>query len=147
MIDPKSACFVYLYLFPNGKRYYGIAKDVNERHRKHQQDMRGRPRSLVHKMAIKHGVVETLVPRVVFAGTREECMIQEVELITAHRTNICEHGEDSGGYNVSPGGDDQYHSRRTGDIVKKLIPLLPELADWAEHYRRPRKKRKTTIKS
>lgn len=137
-----SECFVYIYDFPNGKVYIGITKDVAMRHRKHMEDARQRPRGLVHKMLIKHGLIGKVLPRVVFEGTREECKTHEVELIRLHRANVCEWGEDAQGYNTTPGGEDQYHSHKAGKALKELIAILPEFKNWAENRAVPRRRPK-----
>ena len=134
-------CCVYKYEFPNGKLYFGIAKDVAMRHKKHLQDARGRPRGLIHKMMNKYQCVDTIKPEIVYEGTRHECMMHEVHLIAFHKTNVCEWGEDAKGYNVSPGGEDQYHSHKSGKVLKELLETIPEFLNWHENrHKRPRRR-------
>jgi hypothetical protein len=57
---------------------------------------------------------------------------------------VVEWGEDALGYNTSPGGEDQYHSHKTG---KRLLELLDEVAEFRDWYvNRPKIKKKPTAK-
>ncbi|WVR18056.1 homing endonuclease [Burkholderia phage Bm1] len=138
--DLDAVCYVYCYYFPNGKRYFGIAKDVANRHQKHWEDVMYRPRALLHKMWIKYGMGKEFQARVVFTGTRYECMQEEIRLISMHRTNVVEWGEDAQGYNTSPGGDDHLHSAKCGAILRELLDTVPEFADWAKNRKPVRRK-------
>ena len=81
---------VYLITFSNGKRYVGVTADVPKRLIEHRSA--DRP---VGRAMRKH----SFTCEVVFTGSRSQCFLKEIELISELDTISPR------GYNLTPGGD------------------------------------------
>lgn len=100
---PKSERYAELYvlLFPNGKRYFGISKDHKLRFKNHCKRARSNsPRKLpVHCAIAKYGAVSVQV-KVLAIGYRKQIAELEIGMIAVYDTTNHKFG-----YNWSNGGE------------------------------------------
>jgi hypothetical protein len=92
--------YLYVILFPNGKRYFGITYDPRVRYLEHLKCARGiRSKAPVHEAIRKYGVAGALF-KVLVTGRKD--YISQLEVLA-----IAEFDSLAGrnGYNISPGGD------------------------------------------
>jgi group I intron endonuclease len=93
------ADYVYCLEFPNGKRYVGIASNVDARWRSHQHCAKRGLKSALYSAMRKYGT-KGIIRSVLGSGTRAEVAQMEREFIASMST-LC-----PGGYNIVPGGED-----------------------------------------
>ena len=90
--------FLYVLLFPNGNRYFGITKTISRRFASHKREAsRGNPHRLYQ--AIREHGIGNIKFKVLQSGTKEKIQALEIERIKRYKTQ-----DSRFGYNISPGG-------------------------------------------
>jgi len=104
---------VYLHVFPNGKKYYGITSNSKDRRWQNGLGYLGRPKSRMTRAVLKYGW-NSMTHIVLLSGLeKEEAKALEIRLIADGKTT-----DPSYGYNVSAGGDETVE--RTAEARAKI---------------------------
>ena len=95
-----STCELYVLLFPNGKRYFGLSKKAKSRWTGHKNTAkRGKSRAPVSLAIRKYGA-ENVRFKLLVVGALEYIQQLEIAAIAHFESLVSQNG-----YNVSPGGD------------------------------------------
>lgn len=95
---------VYVHIFPNGKRYFGItSKDPEKRWQKGYGYKKGN--SIIVYSAIQKYGWDNIEHKILYNKlTKDEAQQIEIYLIKKYKTNCCKYGNDYG-YNMTDGGE------------------------------------------
>lgn len=121
--------YIYMYTFPNGKKYIGKTKrSMNQRQGSdwsHYKKCR-----LLWNAIQKYGT-ENIKTDILFEGTLTDEQASELECfyIAKYKTNACKYNNPSYGYNLTDGGEGISGCVFTEERLEKLLAQLKEATD------------------
>ena len=110
---------IYEIRYRNGKRYIGKDSKWPTRRDQHiQSSKKDTPTQLCEKKMREHGFL--FIDPIVQDLTEEEANMAEIFFIKLFRTNICEWGDMSRGYNLTSGGDGVSGFKMSNEAKEKM---------------------------
>lgn len=121
--------YIYMYTFPNGKKYIGKTK--RSMSQRQGSDWSGYKRCRLLWNAIQKYGTENIKTDILFEGTLtdEEASKLECFYIEKYKTNACKYKNPSYGYNLTDGGEGISGCVFTEERLEKLLAQLNEAID------------------
>lgn len=122
MTKEKRKWIIYMYTFPNGKRYIGKTSEKSLKDRQGGSNWSGYHHSSILKKAVKKYGVENIEQEIIFEDmmTDEYASRLEMILILTFKTNCLKFNNPSYGYNMTDGGEGTIGHRHTEESKKKM---------------------------
>lgn len=138
--DRHVKYYLYVLLFDNGKRYFGISQNPDSRLRSHEKCAARGSKLPVHLAMLKYQYTQM----VLLIGKRDYVAAAEISMIA-----VCRAMDRKFGYNISPGGDlspmRSDEVRRRVSATKKIKCSTPEFRAMMSVQGRGRKASPETI--
>lgn len=128
--DEKHHWIIYMYTFPNGKRYIGKTRQGSLNARKRGTNMVGYKHSKYLYSAIQKYGVENIKDTILYEGEITDDYADRLEqiYILLFKTNVCTFDNPKYGYNLTDGGGGMRNWHPTGeDLERRKIQLAEAL--------------------
>lgn len=113
----KQWC-VYVHIFPNGKKYFGITSKAPRKRWENGAGYSQVGQPIMYNAIQKYGW-ENIEHKILFENlTLDEARVKEQELIAKFKTNCCRYGNDFG-YNMTDGGEGTF-GHKAGEKVAQV---------------------------
>jgi group I intron endonuclease len=128
----ETKYWVYMHMFPNGKRYIGITKDIKRRFR----NGRGYDNQPIMRCAIKKYGWENVVTKVLYSDlTEKQAKEKEIKLIAELKTH-----ERKYGYNQTLGGESA-NGRHMSEEQKRKVGERMSACNKGRHMSQEQKEK------